>query len=655
MQTPCKRHAQTNNHANNRSGLHQWQNCFLAHERLAIIDPASGDQPLFNEDRSICVAVNGEIYNHLELKAQIKAKHPGKKFRTESDCEVISHLYEDHGEGVAAMLDGMFSFVLLDQNTNSFLVARDPIGITSLYIGWGRDGATWVASEMKCLKDECVRFQQFPPGHYYSSRTGEFTRYYNPQFYLDFEAAPPVTPSAPYDPVALRRAFEAAVEKRMMSDVPFGVLLSGGLDSSLVAAIAARKIARDGGSKWGRLHSFCIGLEGSPDLAAARAVADFLKTDHFEFTFTVQEGIDAVSDVIAHVETYDVTTIRASTPMFLMSRKIKALGVKMVLSGEGSDEVFGGYLYFHKAPSREEFFQETVRKVQALHQFDCLRANKSTMAWGVEARVPFLDRGFLDTAMAIDPAEKMIDKAKGRIEKYILRKVRFAVQCEGAAAVVAVVVCVGGGGEDPVWRRSVLLCVLWVVLCAPLFPHSLLHNTNNTPHQLQQQYKQQPQIQHKQHKQHKQPHTGVRHAREPLPARQRALAPEGAVQRRRRLLVDRRPQGARRRARDRPAARGGAAPLPRQHAAHQGGLPLPHDLRGPLPAEGGRRHGAGRPLGRVQHGDGGAVGRGVGGQGGSVGARGRGRARQRVRRRRGVRGLEKEWVWRVLAAVMRRV
>ena len=494
MQTPCKRHAQTNNHANNRSGLHQWQNCFLAHERLAIIDPASGDQPLFNEDRSICVAVNGEIYNHLELKAQIRAKHPGKKFRTESDCEVISHLYEDHGEGVAAMLDGMFSFVLLDQNTNSFLVARDPIGITSLYIGWGRDGATWVSSEMKCLKDECVRFQQFPPGHYYSSRTGEFTRYYNPQFYLDFEAAPPVTPSAPYDPVALRRAFEAAVEKRMMSDVPFGVLLSGGLDSSLVAAIAARKIARDGGSKWGRLHSFCIGLEGSPDLAAARAVADFLKTDHFEFTFTVQEGIDAVSDVIAHVETYDVTTIRASTPMFLMSRKIKALGVKMVLSGEGSDEVFGGYLYFHKAPSREEFFQETVRKVQALHQFDCLRANKSTMAWGVEARVPFLDRGFLDTAMAIDPAEKMIDKAKGRIEKYILRKVRFAVQCGGAAA-VAVVVCVLGGGH-PMWRRPVLLCVQCGVCCVLLSAHNLSCTTQTKHHHQLQQHKQQPHIQH---------------------------------------------------------------------------------------------------------------------------------------------------------------
>lgn len=404
------------------SGLHQWQNCFLAHERLAIIDPASGDQPLYNEDKSVVVAVNGEIYNHLKLKEGIRSRHPGKKFRTESDCEVISHLYEDYGEKVASLLDGMFSFVLLDQNTNSFLVARDPIGITSLYIGWGRDGATWVASEMKCIKDECVRFQQFPPGHYYSSRTGEFTRYYNPQFYLDYEAPVQRTPSTPYDPAVLRAAFEAAVEKRMMSDVPFGVLLSGGLDSSLVASIAARKIARDGDSKWGKLHSFCIGLEGSPDLIAARAVASFLGTDHHEFTFTVQEGVDAIGDVIAHVETYDVTTIRASTPMFLMSRKIKALGVKMVLSGEGSDEVFGGYLYFHKAPSREEFFAETVRKVQALYQYDCLRANKSTMAWGVEARVPFLDRAFLDTAMAIDPAEKMIDAKKGRIEKWILRK-----------------------------------------------------------------------------------------------------------------------------------------------------------------------------------------------------------------------------------------
>jgi len=403
------------------SGMHQWGNSFMAHERLAIIDPTSGDQPLFNEDKSICVAVNGEIYNHKALKAQIKEKHPTKAFATDSDCEVISHLYEDYGEQVAGMLDGMFSFVILDKNTNSFYAARDPIGITSLYIGWGKDGSLWVSSEMKCIKDDCARFQQFPPGHYYSSKTGTFVRYYNPRFYLDFEAQPLRCPSTPYDPVVLRHAFEAAVEKRLMSDVPFGVLLSGGLDSSLVASIASRKIGREG-TVWGKLHSFCVGLAGSPDLLAAREVANFLGTDHHEFTFTVQEGIDAISDVIYHIETYDVTTIRASTPMFLMSRKIKALGVKMVLSGEGSDEVFGGYLYFHKAPNKEEFFQETVRKIQVLYQFDCLRANKATMAWGVEARVPFLDRNFLDVAMAIDPSEKMINRAAGRIEKYILRK-----------------------------------------------------------------------------------------------------------------------------------------------------------------------------------------------------------------------------------------
>lgn len=403
------------------SGMHQWGNCFMAHERLAIIDPASGDQPLFNSDKSICVTVNGEIYNHKALKAQIKEKHPDRVFATDSDCEVISHLYEDHGDKVASMLDGMFSFCILDKNTNTFYAARDPIGITSLYIGWGKDGSVWVSSEMKCLKDDCTRFQQFPPGHFYNSKTGTFTRYYNPQFYLNFEATPPVTPSTPYDPKVLREAFEAAVEKRLMSDVPFGVLLSGGLDSSLVAAIAARKIGKEG-TVWGKLHSFCVGLPGSPDLKAGREVAAFLGTDHHEFTFTVQEGIDSISDVIYHIETYDVTTIRASTPMFLMSRKIKAMGVKMVLSGEGSDEVFGGYLYFHKAPNKDEFFQETVRKIQALYQFDCLRANKATMAWGVEARVPFLDRTFLEVAMAIDPAEKMIDKANGRMEKFILRK-----------------------------------------------------------------------------------------------------------------------------------------------------------------------------------------------------------------------------------------
>eukprot|EP00882_Tetradesmus_deserticola_P028700 GHRQ01031975.1.p1 GENE.GHRQ01031975.1~~GHRQ01031975.1.p1 ORF type:complete len:321 (+),score=120.29 GHRQ01031975.1:138-1100(+) len=272
------------------SGMFQWKNSFLAHERLAIIDPASGDQPLFNEDKTVSVCVNGEIYNYKELREQILAKHPNKKFATDSDCEVISHLWEDHGEKVAGMLDGMFSFVILDTRDGTFYAARDPIGITSLYIGWGKDGSVWVASEMKCLKDECLKFQQFPPGHYYSSKTMSFTRYYNPQFYLEFEASPPQCPSTPYDAKVLREAFEAAVVKRMMSDVPFGVLLSGGLDSSLVAAIASRAI-KSSDSVWGnKLHSFCVGLPGSPDLKAGREVAEFLGTDHHEFTFTVQVG-----------------------------------------------------------------------------------------------------------------------------------------------------------------------------------------------------------------------------------------------------------------------------------------------------------------------------------------------------------------------------
>ncbi|GAX77656.1 hypothetical protein CEUSTIGMA_g5099.t1 [Chlamydomonas eustigma] len=403
------------------SGLHQCGNHFLAHERLAIMDPASGDQPLFNEDKTVIVTVNGEIYNYKELMAKIVEKKPNITFATQSDCEVISHLYELFGNEVASMLDGFFAFVVLDKKTNTFFAARDPLGVTCMYIGWGKDGSVWLSSEMKCLKDDCTRFQQFPPGHYYTSKTAEFTRYYNPNFYLDFDAKPERFPSTPLDLTVLRSAFEKAVIKRLMSDVPFGVLLSGGLDSSLVAAVASRHLGAGGGI-WGRLHSFCIGLSGSPDLAAARKVAAFLNTDHHEFTFTVQEGIDAISNVISHIETFDVTTIRASTPMFLMSRKIKALGVKMVLSGEGADEIFGGYLYFHKAPNKDEFHSENVRKLRDLYKYDCLRANKSTMAWGVEARVPFLDKEFLDVAMSIDPAEKMIDKKKGRIEKYIMRK-----------------------------------------------------------------------------------------------------------------------------------------------------------------------------------------------------------------------------------------
>ncbi|RZC26293.1 Asparagine synthetase isoform B [Glycine soja] len=396
------------------SGLHQHGDCFLAHQRLAIVDPASGDQPLFNEDKSVIVTVNGEIYNHEELRKQL----PNHKFRTGCDCDVIAHLYEEHGEDFVDMLDGIFSFVLLDTRDNSFIVARDAIGVTSLYIGWGLDGSVWISSEMKGLNDDCEHFECFPPGHLYSSKERGFRRWYNPPWFSE------ATPSTPYDPLVLRHTFEQAVIKRLMTDVPFGVLLSGGLDSSLVASVTSRYLANTkAAEQWGsKLHSFCVGLEGSPDLKAAKEVADYLGTVHHEFTFTVQDGIDAIEDVIYHVETYDVTTIRASTPMFLMSRKIKSLGVKWVISGEGSDEIFGGYLYFHKAPNKEEFHRETCRKIKALHQYDCLRANKSTFAWGLEARVPFLDKAFINTAMSIDPESKMIKRDEGRIEKWILRR-----------------------------------------------------------------------------------------------------------------------------------------------------------------------------------------------------------------------------------------
>ncbi|KAJ0722898.1 putative asparagine synthase (glutamine-hydrolyzing) [Helianthus annuus] len=403
------------------SGLYQHGDNYLSHQRLAVIDPASGDQPLYNEDETVVVTVgacrmvvNGEIYNHMELREKLT----GHKFKTGSDCDVIAHLYEEHGENFVDMLDGMFSFVLLDTRDNSYIAARDAIGITSLYVGWGLDGSVWISSELKGLNDDCEHFEVFPPGHLYSSKSGGFRRWYNPPWFSE------TIPSTPYDPLVLRRAFENAVIKRLMTDVPFGVLLSGGLDSSLVASVTARHLAGSKAAKqWGaQLHSFCVGLEGSPDLKAAREVADYLGTLHHEFHFTVQDGIDAIEDVIYHIETYDVTTIRASTPMFLMSRKIKSLGVKMVISGEGSDEIFGGYLYFHKAPNKEEFHQETCRKIKALHQYDCLRANKSTSAWGLEARVPFLDKEFINVAMSIDPEAKMINMDQKRIEKWILRR-----------------------------------------------------------------------------------------------------------------------------------------------------------------------------------------------------------------------------------------
>jgi asparagine synthase (glutamine-hydrolysing) len=397
------------------SGVYQHEGNFLAQQRLAVVSPLSGDQPLFNEDRTVVVVANGEIYNHKKIRKQFTGKHV---FTSGSDCEVIIPLYEEYGENFVDMLDGVFAFVLYDTRNKTFMAARDAIGVNPLYIGWGGDGSVWFASEMKALNEDCVRFEIFPPGHLYSSAAAGFRRWYNPAWFLE------QVPATPYDPLVLRAAFEKAVVKRLMTDVPFGVLLSGGLDSSLVASVTKRHLVEtEAAKKFGtELHSFVVGLEGSPDLKAAREVADYLGTIHHEFHFTVQDGIDAIEEVIYHDETYDVTTIRASTPMFLMARKIKSLGVKMVLSGEGSDELLGGYLYFHFAPNKEEFHKETCRKVKALHQYDCLRANKATSAWGLEVRVPFLDKEFIDVAMGMDPEWKMYDKSLGRIEKWVMRK-----------------------------------------------------------------------------------------------------------------------------------------------------------------------------------------------------------------------------------------
>ena len=429
------------------SGVKMVQNGAIAHERLAIVDPESGSQPLTapakRKDGADCVitlAVNGEIYNHKDIAAKLKNPY---QFQTKSDCECILPLYLEGSSDIDVLkaslnkLKGMFGFVLHDSRDNSFIAVRDHMGIIPLYIGWAADGSVRVASELKALADVCVRFQAFPTGHFYSSKINNFVKWYNPKWHA---IGPENVPSADLPLESLRQALTESVSRRMMSDVPWGVLLSGGLDSSLVASIATR-ILRDksvstdsqterteGGNgiyHWGnKLHSFCIGLEGSPDLAAAKRVADFLGTIHHTYTFTVEEGLDAISDVIYSLETYDTTTIRAATPMYLMSRKIKALGVKMVLSGEGADEIFGGYLYFHKAPSGEDLHEETVRKLKDLHLYDCLRANKSTCAWGVEARVPFLDRDFLDVAMGMNPAQKMCKHPSGgkRIEKFTLRK-----------------------------------------------------------------------------------------------------------------------------------------------------------------------------------------------------------------------------------------
>ena len=400
------------------SGLWVGERALLAHERLAIVDPGTGAQPLLHTSKDMALAVNGEIYNHRGLRAGLSAPY---EFATASDCEVLLPLFEQQGPQFLNDLNGIFAFVLCDQERDRWFIARDPMGVIPLYTGRDAEGRLYVASELKALVGHCVTLAEFPPGHYQTSADEQPLRYYEP-VWRDVA----VTRGVPLDLDLLRGSFEAAVHSQLMSDVPYGVLLSGGLDSSLVAAIAARYAAHrvedddQGAAWWPRLHSFAIGLEGSPDLAAARAVADAIDCVHHELIYTVQEGIDALSEVIRHIETFDVTTVRASTPMFLLARYIKANGVKMVLSGEGSDEIFGGYLYFHKAPDSEAFHNETVAKLDSLHRFDCLRANKSMAAWGVEARVPFLDRDFLDVAMAFDPVHKMI--GEGRMEKHALRE-----------------------------------------------------------------------------------------------------------------------------------------------------------------------------------------------------------------------------------------
>jgi len=404
------------------SGVYLDEGAILVHERLAIVDPAGGSQPLLSDDGRLALAVNGEIYNHRELRAQLRQPYA---FRTGSDCEVINALYRRTAGPFLDRLNGIFAFALWDRAQGRAIIARDPIGVVPLYWGHDRAGRLRVASEMKALVDECADVAQFPPGHWYDTATGRLTRYYE-RPWRDYAAVEGV--EVPLQ--ELREAFEAAVHRQLMSDVPYGVLLSGGLDSSLVAAVAARyarrRIEDNDRSEawWPRLHSFAIGLKGSPDLAAAAVAAEALGTVHHGFEYTFEEGLDALPEVIRHIETYDVTTIRASTPMFLLARRIKAMGVKMVLSGEGSDEVFGGYLYFHKAPSAREFHEELVRKLDALHNYDCLRANKSMMAWGVEPRVPFLDREFLDVAMRMDAAHKMVRRGSDgpqRMEKGILR------------------------------------------------------------------------------------------------------------------------------------------------------------------------------------------------------------------------------------------
>ena len=400
------------------SGVYSSEKCVLAHERLAIVDPLSGGQPLYSTDRKQVLAVNGEIYNHQQIRQQMADTYA---FQTGSDCEVILALYKEKGINFLEDLNGIFAFALYDEERDEFLIARDPIGVIPLYIGFDADGTVYAASELKALEGFCDRYEPFLPGHYYSSREDRMQRWWTRDWF-EYEAVK----DRGADSAALGDALKAAVKRQLMSDVPYGVLLSGGLDSSVISAIAEKfsehRIEDNSQTRayWPRLHSFAVGLKGAPDLAKARLVADHIGTVHHEINYTIQEGLDAIRDVIYFIETYDVTTVRASTPMYLLARVIKSMGIKMVLSGEGADEIFGGYLYFHKAPSAQAFHEETVRKLSKLHLYDCLRANKSLSAWGVEGRVPFLDKEFLDVAMRIRPDAKMCPGQT--IEKKIVRE-----------------------------------------------------------------------------------------------------------------------------------------------------------------------------------------------------------------------------------------
>jgi asparagine synthase (glutamine-hydrolysing) len=400
------------------SGIYCGGSAILAHERLSIVDPESGKQPLFSPDGKQILAVNGEIYNHQAIRKQYEGRY---EFQTGSDCEVILALYRDKGIDFLEDLSGIFAFALYDEEKDEFLIARDPIGVIPLYIGYDDDGKVYVASELKALEGNCQRYEPFLPGHYYWSREGKMKRYYTRDWF-SYDAVKDNTASV----ASIHDSLEDAVRRQLMSDVPYGVLLSGGLDSSVISAVAqkyALKRVEDGGASpawWPRLHSFAVGLKGAPDLAKAKLVAEHIGTVHHEINYTIQEGLDAIRDVIYFIETYDVTTVRASTPMYLLARVIKSMGIKMVLSGEGADEIFGGYLYFHKAPDAKAFHEETVRKLSKLYMYDCLRANKSLAAWGVEGRVPFLDKEFLDVAMRTNPEAKMCPGAT--IEKKIVRE-----------------------------------------------------------------------------------------------------------------------------------------------------------------------------------------------------------------------------------------